>query len=93
LIFPGNALVGLGRVNARLVAYCTSGTFGLVIYILLIPTLSWKGAVIGSYACDALLVIILWAMLLRTKTPAVSPQPDLEPALEYELELTKEWEK
>jgi O-antigen/teichoic acid export membrane protein len=64
LTFPGNALVGLGRTNSRLLAYCGSATVGLVVYILLIPSLSWKGAVIGSYVTDVFLVTTLWTMLL-----------------------------
>ena len=66
IAFPGNALVGLGRVHARLVAFCTSATIGIVVYIILIPTMSWKGAIIGSYITDAVLVTTLWAMLFST---------------------------
>ncbi len=76
LTFPGNALVGLGRTHARLVAYLSSAAVGMVSYVLLVPSMSWKGAVIGSYITDAVLVTTLWTLLLRTPLPdRVDSQP------------------
>jgi O-antigen/teichoic acid export membrane protein len=93
LIFPSNALVGLGRVNARLAAYCSSAAVGLVVYISLIPSLSWKGAVIGSYVTDAVLVTVLWVLLMRTKRPVESEQAPVTPqemAVELPVGLVEE---
>jgi O-antigen/teichoic acid export membrane protein len=81
LTFPGNALVGLGRTHARLAAYMSSATIGMLVYIALVPSMSWKGAVIGSYITDAVLVTTLWTTLLRTKAPAApEASPDVEDA-------------
>ncbi len=82
LTFPGIALLGLGRAHARLMAYISSAALGMGLYIWLIPTMSWKGAVIGSYASDAFLVVVLWTLLLRTaaaRTPVTELAPELEP--------------
>jgi O-antigen/teichoic acid export membrane protein len=82
LIFPGNALVGMGRVHARFLAYCSSAAVGMLTYIVLIPRISWKGGVIGSYVADAFLVTVLWALMLHTHRSSdhrPAPQPELAP--------------
>jgi O-antigen/teichoic acid export membrane protein len=82
LIFPGNALVGMGRVHAKFLAYCSSAAVGMTTYILLIPRISWKGGVIGSYVADAFLVTALWVLMFTThrrNARTSSPQP--EPAI------------
>jgi O-antigen/teichoic acid export membrane protein len=86
LTFPGNALVGLGRTHARLAAYATSAIVGMGIYIWLVPSMSWKGAIIGSYVTDFILVTMLWGLLLTTRRPVApaAPTPEYEQAaLEY----------
>ena len=55
-------------------------------YVWLIPTMSWKGAVIGSYASDAFLVVVLWTLLIRTARPqahtnAPAPEPLRQPVV------------
>jgi O-antigen/teichoic acid export membrane protein len=92
LTFPGNALVGLGRTHARLVAYVLSATIGMAIYIWLIPTMSWKGAVIGSYVTDFVLVTTLWIMLLRTKPLESGEAVDEAEVREFETALHYEEE-
>ena len=47
--FPLNALMGLGHTLARLWCIVASATVAMVLYITLVPSMSWKGAVIGSY--------------------------------------------
>ena len=86
LTFPGNALLGLGRAHARLVAYMSSAAIGMGMYVWLIPTMSWKGAVIGSYVSDAFLVVVLWTLLIRTARArahgnAPAPQPLRDPVV------------
>jgi O-antigen/teichoic acid export membrane protein len=61
--FPLNGLTGIGRQTARLVAIVVSASVAMVLYIVLIPHLSWRGAVIGSYASDTVLVVLAWSML------------------------------
>jgi O-antigen/teichoic acid export membrane protein len=66
LTFPANALVGLGHTHARLVAYMVSAGVGMALYVWLIPTMSWRGAVIGSYVSDLVLLVSLWVLLARS---------------------------
>lgn len=63
--FPLNALMGLGHTVARLWCIVASAVVAMVLYITLVPSISWKGAVIGSYAGDAVLAIAAWVMLWR----------------------------
>jgi O-antigen/teichoic acid export membrane protein len=72
--FPMSALMGLGRSRARLACILLSATVALVLYIALVPSMSWKGAVIGSYCSDAVLAVASWAVLWRLRDrPAVAP--------------------
>ena len=71
--FPLNALMGLGHTLARLWCIVTSAVVAMVLYITLVPSMSWKGAVIGSYAGDAVLAVAAWVMLWRLgDTPRAS---------------------
>ncbi len=63
--FPLNALMGLGHTLARLWCIVASAVVAMVLYISLVPSMSWKGAVIGSYAGDAVLAVSAWFMLWR----------------------------
>lgn len=75
LMFASNALAGLGRVHARFMAHVASAAIGIAVYVALIPSLSWRGAVIGSYITDAVLISTMWILLLRTKT-SIASEPD-----------------
>ncbi len=79
--FPLSALMGLGQARARLWCIIVSATVAMVLYVLLIPSMSWKGAVIGSYCSDAVLAVAAWAMLWRLqgrprKVSAAVPYPE-----------------
>lgn len=63
--FPLNALMGLGHALARLWCIVASAVVAMVLYITLVPSMSWKGAVIGSYFGDAVLAVAGWLMLWR----------------------------
>ncbi|CAN5567463.1 hypothetical protein BH10ACT2_BH10ACT2_05180 [soil metagenome] len=63
--FPMSALMGLGRVRARLWCIVASATVAMVLYVALVPSMSWKGAVIGSYCSDAVLVVTSWGVMWR----------------------------
>ena len=65
--FPLNALMGLGRARSRLLCIIVSATVAMTLYIILIPGLSWKGAVIGSYCSDAVLAVVAWSVLWRVR--------------------------
>ncbi len=66
IMFASNALAGLDRVHARFLAHCTSAAVGMVVYIALIPSMSWRGAIIGSYVTDLVLIAAMWIILVRT---------------------------
>lgn len=65
--FPLNALMGLGHSRARLWCIVLSATVAMVLYLLLVPGMSWKGAVIGSYCSDAVLAVGAWVALWRVR--------------------------
>ncbi|MEQ1873214.1 MAG: lipopolysaccharide biosynthesis protein [Ilumatobacteraceae bacterium] len=68
--FPLNALMGLGHSRPRLWCIVLSATVAMVLYLLLVPSMSWKGAVIGSYCSDAVLAISGWIALWRVRDQA-----------------------
>lgn len=84
--FPMSALMGLGRVRARLWCIVVSATVAMALYIVLIPTMSWKGAVVGSYCSDVVLAVAAWTALWRAdaaRAPSASmAQPDADDAEE-----------
>lgn len=65
--FPMSALMGLGHARARLWCIAISAAVAMVLYLTLIPGMSWKGAVIGSYCSDAVLAVVSWATLWRLR--------------------------
>lgn len=62
---PINGLLGLGRVSARLVALLASSALSMVLYITLIPSLSWKGATVGTIVSELFLASLAWALLVH----------------------------
>lgn len=63
--FPYNALMTYRRFGLRVVAIGTSATISLVLYLVLIPSMSWHGAVIGTLVGEAALVVMSWVLLLQ----------------------------
>jgi len=77
--FPLNALLGLGHTLARLWCIIASAVVAMVLYVTLVPSMSWRGAVIGSYAGDAVLAVAAWLMLWRlgdTQRPGASDESE-----------------
>jgi O-antigen/teichoic acid export membrane protein len=77
---PLNGLLGLGRMGARLVALITASVTSLVMYVVLIPSHSWRGAAVGTIASETLLVAMGWTLLIHfqhrhDRELAASPQP------------------
>lgn len=62
---PLNGLLGLGRVGARLVALVAASITSLSLYVILIPTHSWAGAIGATIAAEALLLVLTWGMLFH----------------------------
>ena len=76
---PLNGLLGLGRIGARLVALISASVTSLVLYLLLIPTHSWRGAAVGTIASEMLLVTMGWSLLLhfqRRHDRELQPAPE-----------------
>lgn len=72
--FPMSALMGLGHARARLWCITISAVVAMVLYVSLIPSMSWKGAVIGSYCSDAVLAVASWATLWRLRGVPATPE-------------------
>ena len=80
--FPLNALMGLGHTLARLWCIVASAVVAMVLYITLVPSMSWKGAVIGSYLGDFVLAVAAWFMLWRLgDTPRPTALAESETAM------------
>ena len=63
--FPYNALMTYRKFGLRVIAIGTSATISLVLYLVLIPSMSWHGAVIGTLAGETALVVMSWGLLLN----------------------------
>ena len=63
-IFPLNGLMGLGKTFLRTVLLLASAAISMVMYIVLVPTMTWKGAVLGTIIGEALLAVAAWVLLL-----------------------------
>ncbi|MET0911495.1 MAG: oligosaccharide flippase family protein [Ilumatobacteraceae bacterium] len=63
-IFPLNGLMGLGKTFLRTVLLLASAAISMIMYIALVPSMSWKGAVLGTIIGEALLAIAAWILLL-----------------------------
>lgn len=64
---PFNALMGLGRFNTRLVLVMSSAALSMVMYLILIPTMGWEGAIVGTVVSEIYLVVVGWLALLRAQ--------------------------
>jgi O-antigen/teichoic acid export membrane protein len=60
----GDALVGAGYVNTRVVIQIAVGLFNLIANLYIIPKYSWRGATWSSLATDTLLAVALWSVVL-----------------------------
>lgn len=63
--FPYNALMTYRKFGLRVVAIGTSATISLVLYLVLIPSMSWHGAIIGTLVGETTLVVMSWVLLLK----------------------------
>lgn len=81
--FPLNGLMGLGRTFARTMLLLASAALSMILYIVLIPDLRWKGAAYGTLIGEASLAVAAWAMLLhyQRKSDLIVDDIDLESEL------------
>jgi O-antigen/teichoic acid export membrane protein len=63
-IFPSNGLMGLGKTFLRSMLLVFTAAVSMVLYIVLIPIMNWKGAVLGTMIGEALLAVLAWGFLL-----------------------------
>lgn len=63
-MFPLNALMGLGHTLLRSVVIVANAAIAIVLYIVLIPTHSWRGAVAGTLISETLEMVSIWATLI-----------------------------
>lgn len=62
---PLNGLLGLGRTGVRAAVILAAAAFSLVVYLSLVPALSWRGGVIGTVASELFLSAAGWFLLVR----------------------------
>ncbi len=67
---PLNGLLGLGKTTLRAGVIISSAILSMVMYIALIPALSWRGAVIGTIASELYLAVVGWTLLYRSQAAA-----------------------
>ncbi len=82
---PNNGLLGLGRTGVRAANYASSAVLSLIIYITLIESMSWRGAIIGTIVGEIYLAAIGWGTLVyfqrrHDASVAAGPTPTPEPA-------------
>jgi O-antigen/teichoic acid export membrane protein len=63
--FAFNGIMGLGRLGVRATIVMISAGISLVLYIVLVPTMSWKGAAIGTFVGEGALAVMSWWALLH----------------------------
>lgn len=69
---PINGLLGLGRTTLRAALILSSAALSMVLYIALIPSLSWRGAAFGTFASELYITLAGWYLLLRCQRDADS---------------------
>ncbi len=61
---PLNGLLGLGAARLRAWILVGSAALSMTLYITLIPSLAWKGALIGTVVAEAALLAAGWTALI-----------------------------
>ena len=61
--FPMNGLLGLGRNDVRTRLLVGNALLSIVLYIALIPTYSWRGALVSTLISESSLFASSWAGL------------------------------
>ena len=94
-VFPMNGLLALGHNPLRSRILVFNALFSISLYLLLIPTYSWRGAIIGTIISEVVAIALAWVFLvskqrLADRTTPMS-DPDIllhEEALEAVEEIT-----
>ena len=72
-LFAGNALSGIGHHKTRLYQTMSSAVLNIVLNIILIPSMSWRGSAIATNVTEVYLVILHWRTLSRLAARDVPP--------------------
>lgn len=64
VMFPLNGLMGLDKTFMRTALLLASAAVSMLMYIVLIPAIGWKGAAIGTIAGEVLLGVAAWIALV-----------------------------
>ncbi|MFV0260111.1 MAG: lipopolysaccharide biosynthesis protein [Acidimicrobiales bacterium] len=64
VMFPQNGILGLGFTFLRTVLLIMTAGLAMLCYILLIPSMSWRGAVWGSYISEGIMAVVSWGVLI-----------------------------
>lgn len=67
---PLNGLLGLKANTERALILVGSAVFAVALYLALIPTHSWRGAIVGTLLAEAMLGASGWIVLLRRQRAA-----------------------
>lgn len=62
---PINGLMGLGRLGVRAAVLIASGIVSVACYIAFVPTLTWRGGLIGTIAGEMFVVVVGWIALVH----------------------------
>jgi O-antigen/teichoic acid export membrane protein len=72
-LFAGNALSGIGHHRTRLYQTMSSAVLNIILNIILIPHLSWRGSAIATIITELYLVTIHWQTLWRLASRDPTP--------------------
>jgi O-antigen/teichoic acid export membrane protein len=78
LVFPLNGLLGLGRSRLRAGILVVSAAFSLLMYITLIPSHTWRGAVAATLISDTSLFLACWFALTICQRAALQATPTID---------------
>jgi O-antigen/teichoic acid export membrane protein len=72
-LFAGNALSGIGHHRTRLYQTMSSAGLNIVLNIILIPSMSWRGSAVATIITELYLVVLHWRTLWRLASRDEAP--------------------
>ncbi len=61
---PMNGLLGLGKTTLRSQIYIGAAVVSVLLYVVLIPLIDWRGALIGTVVGESVIAVAGWASLV-----------------------------
>jgi O-antigen/teichoic acid export membrane protein len=62
---PPMGLLGLGRNRERMLMGFATSIVAIASYLALVPSLGWRGAVLGTYMSETAAIVAGWVLLRR----------------------------